>query len=103
VIALGENSSNDELFAFLKNGKDYNSNYKPGECFDNYLYWLGICNYRDGDLIRAYISFICAAYSERIKAGAEKYCYLAVANCVLLKPDITTGVEKGYRNCIRLV
>jgi len=76
-----------KLFEFLKqDGKFKSENFNGDISFNNYAYWLGLCNLNDSDFKRAYISFSLAIAFAKSKKLDELQvrCELAAANVLLL-------------------
>jgi len=81
-----------KLLDFLKqNGKFKDEKFNGDISFNNYLYWLGLCNLNDKDFRRAYISFLYgASFACTIKSDKMAHCKLAAANALLLlRPSAT--------------
>ena len=91
-----------------REGKYDPRDFNAQESFNNYAYWLGICNLRDEDLSRAQAAFtISWAMAKEDPAqeekGLEEASALAVANCLLglIRQPKYYSVENLYDGAVR--
>lgn len=75
-----------------QDGKFKSQDFNGDISFNNYLYWLGLCNLNDKDFSRAYASFIFSvSFAYTIKSDKLVHCELATANTLLLLHSMVTG------------